>query len=300
MNSPQQQGHISSFNRPVFANGRQHYRFRLQQLLSEFFKDLTALNIRHLLLLFITATFIVLPVGSFIAAKVVVKVGDNLSQHRVVSLFMEPQSTQSHQSLKQNLLRYEQIQSVDIALQALEPALPGQSAVTVAEVVPSHHLTIKEVDQLVNQLQLIAGIEFVQLDNNQLIRNQKATRYARSVGFSIYLLSAALMALSIFLLIRKDIKSSSHQVQIRQKLGATRWQILQPHLLRGALLGLLAGIAGVGLALGLAPIADFVVQGTSFTIDTTVKIPQILLLTGFVIIIGSLSTSVAIKRFFYK
>ena len=155
----------------------------------------------------------------------------------------------------------------------------ASGTVAMLEVVPENNLDSQSVNQLIEQLQALAGVEHVAFDDTVLARNNKAQRYLHTVTAVLYAITTILVVLLVRQLVRRDVTNGADVIALKIRLGATLQQVRTPFLYRAILISLFAS------AVGFQPSAD---------------IKQILLFTGIVLLTSLTVTNQTVRKFISK
>ena len=216
---------------------------------------------RHLLSTFMTVAVIgialALPTALHVLLDNVTRVSNNWDQATTLSLFLKSELAEADaQTLARRLQLHDGIASVHLippdealeefqrysgfagALDALdENPLP---AVLVVEPAPAHSSS-NRIKILKDELALLDGVDFVQLDMQWVQRFQAITEMA---GRGVAVL-ASLLALAVLLIvgntIRLEIQNHKPEIEITKLVGGTDAFIRRPFLYSGFWYGLLGG-----------------------------------------------------------
>lgn len=292
------QSHIDSYAKPAgikFCRGAQS----VISFIRESCFDLATMRPRHLFATCLIALTMILPASGYVLSKLLEQIGDNLSRARTISVFIENQPDIKLGQLTNTLTRYEQIELAEPVTVPIDPTLAGTNTSQMVEVIPSAGLPADHFAALIDQLRSLPGVEMVSWNNETLARNLQASAFAELFASVSLILAAALLTLTTWWLIRKNIQSSKEIVDIKHHLGATPMQICRPMLLKGILLGIVAGIIGYALSAAGSAMLGNLVDIPIFNIDVRPGLLQILLGLIAVIIISYVITRMAFRRIFF-
>lgn len=235
---------------------------RLQQsrhlaALSELYLTIKRGDTTQTLITFALALVLIIPIGTLMVAKGLDKAGENLQEARRISIFLTAGTAQATaRELATTLThnhRIAQAMLVHTDNIVIAPATDATSTVpelpALIEVVPFAGLNKELVINLSEQLQALAGIDFVHINTQQLEKNESAFNFLTSLArFATF---AALFIAGVFTLVvsRRDILSNEKSIKLMKQMGATSPDIRRPFLYRCLLSGLLAGALSVVTAM---------------------------------------------------
>ena len=301
MNTHLQRSHISSFNRPVLLRLRQFLRRSPFHTFVQFVRDAKSYKARHLIGLVLGTLLLALPAAGYLLATLSGSVTSNLAMTRTISVFLTtsealpgPQETVA--ALRSNL----HIHTASVVNPDVELVTVASGTVAMLEVVPENNLDSQSVNQLIEQLQALAGVEHVAFDDTVLARNNKAQRYLHTVTAVLYAITTILVVLLVRQLVRRDVTNGADVIALKIRLGATLQQVRTPFLYRAILISLFASAVGTLMVGALLTIATQLVDYTSISFQPSADIKQILLFTGIVLLTSLTVTNQTVRKFISK
>jgi cell division transport system permease protein len=236
-----------------------------------------------------------------------------------VTLFLKQETTLDHARALQRALQAdygEDIASIRVvsrtdALQALQQSPAWKAALSA---LPSNPLpdavvvTLKETGQLAERAaaleqrwQTLDGVDSVQLDSEWVRRLDALLGFVRA-GLGLLAAGVALVILAtIFNTVRMQALTQREEIGVARLVGATEAFVRRPFLYLGALTGLLASAAAVGLAFAaLLPLnAALGRLASSYGTSVTLSLPNPLnlaLATAIVCILAAVAARWSVTR----
>ena len=154
----------------------------------------------------------------------------------------------------------------------------------------------KKVKAIVEKLQALNGVEYVQMDSAWVERLAALLQVMRLILIFLATTLGVVVVAVVFNTIRLQVMTQREEIEVSRLVGATDSFICRPFYYTGALLGLIAGgVALVAVALALNPlnaaIADFArLYASEFRLAPLDLIPTLILLaaSAFLGLLGAL------------
>ena len=297
MSTHLQRSHISSFNRPVLLQARQFIRRSPLRTIVQFVRDAQCYKTHHLISLIAGTLLLALPAAAYLLATLSGSVTSNLAMTRSISVFLTTSETlpgpqETAATLRGNShIHSAAVVNPDVALVTIK-----SGTVAMLDVLPEPNLDTQSVNQLIEQLQSLAGVEHVAFDRTVLARNDKAQRYLRTVTAVMYAITTLLLVLLVRQLVRRDVANGAEVISLKVRLGATLQQVRTPFLYRAILIGLFASAVGTLIVGVLLTIATLLVDYSSINFHPPADIRQILMFTGIVLVTSIMVTNQTVRH----
>jgi cell division transport system permease protein len=154
----------------------------------------------------------------------------------------------------------------------------------------------KKIKAIVEKLQAINGVEYVQMDSAWVERLAALLQVMRLILIFLATTLGVVVVAVVFNTIRLQVMTQREEIEVSRLVGATDSFICRPFYYTGALLGLIAGgVALVAVALALNPlnaaIADFArLYASEFRLAPLDLVPTLVLLaaSAFLGLLGAL------------
>jgi cell division transport system permease protein len=154
----------------------------------------------------------------------------------------------------------------------------------------------KKVKAIVEKLQALNGVEYVQMDSAWVERLAALLQVMRLILIFLATTLGVVVVAVVFNTIRLQVMTQREEIEVSRLVGATDSFICRPFYYTGALLGLIAGgVALIAVALALNPlnaaIADFArLYASEFRLAPLDLIPTLILLaaSAFLGLLGAL------------
>jgi cell division transport system permease protein len=154
----------------------------------------------------------------------------------------------------------------------------------------------KKVKAIVEKLQSLNGVEYVQMDSAWVERLAALLQVMRLILIFLATTLGVVVVAVVFNTIRLQVMTQREEIEVSRLVGATDSFICRPFYYTGALLGLIAGgVALIAVALALNPlnaaIADFArLYASEFRLAPLDLIPTLILLaaSAFLGLLGAL------------
>ncbi len=218
------------------------------QAIREFLVAVRCGETRQLLITILIALSLVLPTAALILSNGLDIAGTNLKQARLISVFMAPETEPARfEDLAAMLATNDHIDTTRLV--ELENLVSPDSSHTVLEVIPAGHLNPEAVVALAENLSILAGIDFVELNKPRLFENQAASNLLTQIANFANLAALVIVAALVWVISRHDIISNSSTIKLLRQLGGTHHDIRRPFLYRSPTVGLAAAILSIGVAM---------------------------------------------------
>lgn len=175
--------------------------------------------------------------------------------------------------------------------------LPDSIVVTLAE---SANLASR-ADALVSQWRQWESVDLVQHDSAWVQRLEAILRFLR-IGLGLLALGVALVVLAtVFNTVRMQALAQREEIAVARLVGATEAFVRRPFLYLGALTGLLASLAAIGLSsLALSPLNKALAQlSQSYGAHLALQLPDgrsLAVATVAVVVLGAVSALWSVTR----
>lgn len=154
----------------------------------------------------------------------------------------------------------------------------------------------KKIKAIVEKLQAINGVEYVQMDSAWVERLAALLQVMRLILIFLATTLGVVVVAVVFNTIRLQVMTQREEIEVSRLVGATDSFICRPFYYTGALLGLIAGgVALIAVALALNPlnaaIADFArLYASEFRLAPLDLLPTLILLaaSAFLGLLGAL------------
>ncbi len=154
----------------------------------------------------------------------------------------------------------------------------------------------KKIKAIVDKLQALNGVEYVQMDSAWVERLAALLQVMRLILIFLATTLGVVVVAVVFNTIRLQVMTQREEIEVSRLVGATDSFICRPFYYTGALLGLIAGgVALIAVALALNPlntaIADFArLYASEFRLAPLDLIPTLILLaaSAFLGLLGAL------------
>ncbi|MFC7289347.1 permease-like cell division protein FtsX [Herminiimonas glaciei] len=154
----------------------------------------------------------------------------------------------------------------------------------------------KKIKAIVEKLQAINGVEYVQMDSAWVERLAALLQVMRLILIFLATTLGVVVVAVVFNTIRLQVMTQREEIEVSRLVGATDSFICRPFYYTGALLGLIAGgVALIAVALALNPlnaaIADFArLYASEFRLAPLDLVPTLILLaaSAFLGLLGAL------------
>lgn len=199
---------------------------------------------------------------------------------------------------EQALARFKTNPNWSQALAAL-PSNPLPDAVVVT--LHDHPELARHADALANEWRQWEQVDLVQHDSAWVQRLEAILRFAR-IGLVMLALGVALVVLAtVFNTVRMQALTQREEIGVARLVGATEAFVRRPFLYLGALTGLTAGLAAIGLAwLALMPLNTALARlAQSYGTSLALRMPDSVDLTLAVLVVailGALSARWSVTR----
>lgn len=195
------------------------------------------------------ALLLAIPATALILANGLNNASHNLKQSRRISVFMTPGTTETTATqLSTRLMANNYVADATLAplplLESGDIDLP-----IVIEVIPATNSDSHSIIKLADQLAVLAGVEFVELNTERL--DQTAAAFDLTGRFARIANAAALLVAGLLMLAVSyhDIQKSRNNIKLINQLGGTLVDVRRPFLYRESTLGLFAGVLGIATAI---------------------------------------------------
>ncbi|MBF8176511.1 MULTISPECIES: permease-like cell division protein FtsX [Oxalobacteraceae] len=154
----------------------------------------------------------------------------------------------------------------------------------------------KKIKSIVEKLQALNGVEYVQMDSAWVERLAALLQVMRLILIFLATTLGVVVVAVVFNTIRLQVMTQREEIEVSRLVGATDSFICRPFYYTGALLGLIAGgVALIAVALALNPlntaIADFArLYASEFRLAPLDLVPTLILLaaSAFLGLLGAL------------
>lgn len=154
----------------------------------------------------------------------------------------------------------------------------------------------KKIKAIVDKLQALNGVEYVQMDSAWVERLAALLQVMRLILIFLATTLGVVVVAVVFNTIRLQVMTQREEIEVSRLVGATDSFICRPFYYTGALLGLIAGgVALIAVALALNPlntaIADFArLYASEFRLAPLDLVPTLILLaaSAFLGLLGAL------------
>lgn len=159
----------------------------------------------------------------------------------------------------------------------------------------------KKVKAIVEKLQALNGVEYVQMDSAWVERLAALLQVMRLILIFLATTLGVVVVAVVFNTIRLQVMTQREEIEVSRLVGATDSFICRPFYYTGALLGLIAGgVALIAVALALNPlnaaIADFArLYASEFRLAPLDLIPTLILLAASALL-GLLGALLSVQR----
>lgn len=250
---------------------------------------------RQLLITTLVSLTLVLPAAALILSNGLQIAGSNLKQARLISVFMTSDTEHALiEDLASMLATNDHIDATRLVKLKIPESPDSQTS--MLEVIPAGDLKPEAVIALADNLSVLAGIDFVELNRPRLIENQSAFNLLTGVAKLANLVALLIAAALVWVVSRHDILSNTPTIKLLRQLGGTQQDIQRPFLYRSPAVCLVAGGLGICVAMLILWIFKNNIDLSTYNSLIAVK-PTSIQVLSFVFVVITVSLLATLRLF---
>jgi len=250
---------------------------------------------RQLLITTLLSLTLVLPAAALILSNGLNIASTNLKQARLISVFMIPDTEHALiEELSTMLATNDHIDATRLVKLKI-PESPD-SQISMLEVLPAEDLKPEAVIALADNLSVLAGIDFVELNRPRLIENHSAFNTLTLVAKLANLVALLIAAALIWAVSRHHTISNNHTIKLLRQLGGTQQDIQRPFLYRSPAVCLMAGGLGIFVAMFILWVFKNNIDIASYNSLITIK-PTWIQVFCFIFVVITVSLLATLRQF---